>query len=82
MLKSETSTKLLHVLIQNARATAFVEHVDPPPLDLSGTSFVSVQCTMYTSLSASVFAASLAMIPRRLHQRPTHFRLEVAGITA
>ena len=64
---SETSAKLLRVLVQNANATAFGEHVDPPPLDwkLSDKSYVSVQCTMYASLAVSVLAACLAMLGKQ-----------------
>jgi hypothetical protein len=56
---SETSAKLLRVLVQNANATAFGQHVDPSPLDwkLSDKGYVSVQCTMYASLAVSVLAA-------------------------
>ena len=94
---SETSAKLLRVLVQNANATAFGEHVDPPPLDwkLSDKSYVSVQCTMYASLAVSVLAACLAMLGKQwlnrydqiemrgtLIQRSRHRHRKMTGMAA
>jgi hypothetical protein len=76
---SETSTKLLRVLVQNDNATAFGQHVDPPPLDwkLSDKSYVSVQCTMYASLAVSVLAACLAMLGKQWLNR--YDQIEMCG---
>ena len=94
---TETSAKLLRVLVQNANATAFGEHVDPPPLNwkLSDDSYVSVQCTMYASLAVSVLAACLAMLGKQwlnrydqiemrgtLIQRSRHRHRKMAGMAA
>jgi hypothetical protein len=94
---SETSTKLLRVLVQNDNATAFGQHVDPPPLDwkLSDKSYVSVQCTMYASLAVSVLAACLAMLGKQwlnrydqiemrgtLIQRSRHRHRKMTGMAA
>jgi len=94
---SETSAKLLRVLVQNVNATAFGEHVDPPPLDwkLSDSSYVSVQCTMYASLAVSVLAACLAMLGKQwlnrydqiemrgtLVQRSRHRHRKMTGMAA
>jgi hypothetical protein len=94
---SETSAKLLRVLVQNANATAFEQHVDPPPLDwkLSDKSYVSVQCTMYASLAVSVLAACLAMLGKQwlnrydqvgmcgsLIQRSRHRHRKMTGMAA
>jgi hypothetical protein len=94
---SETSAKLLRILVQNANATAFGEHVDPPPLDwkLSDASYVGVQCTMYASLAVSVLAACLAMLGKQwlnrydqiemrgtLIQRSRHRHRKMTGMAA
>ena len=94
---SETSAKLLRVLVQNANATAFGEHVDPPPLDwkLSDTSYVGIQCTLYASLAVSVLAACLAMLGKQwlnrydqiemrgtLIQRSRHRHRKMTGMAA
>ena len=94
---SETSAKLLRVLVQNINATAFGEHVDPPPLDwkLSDTSYVGVQCMMYASLAVSVLAACLAMLGKQwlnrydqiemrgtLVQRSRHRHRKMTGMAA
>jgi len=94
---SETSAKLLRVLVQNANATAFGEHIDPPPLDwkLSDNSYVGVQCTMYASLAVSVLAACLAMLGKQwlnrydqiemrgtLIQRSRHRHRKMTGMAA
>ena len=94
---SETSAKLLRVLVQNANATAFGEHVDPPPLnwELSDVSYVGVQCTMYASLAVSVLAACLAMLGKQwlnrydqiemrgtLIQRSRHRHRKMTGMAA
>ena len=94
---SETSAKLLRVLVQNANATAFGEHVDPPPLDwkLLDNSYVGVQCTMYASLAVSVLAACLAMLGKQwlnrydqiemrgtLIQRSRHRHRKMTGMAA
>ena len=94
---SETSAKLLRVLVQNVNATAFGEHVDPPPLDwkLSDTSYVGVQCTLYASLAVSVLAACLAMLGKQwlnrydqiemrgtLIQRSRHRHRKMTGMAA
>ena len=94
---SETSAKLLRVLVQKANATAFGEHVDPPPLDwrLSDNSYVGVQCTMYASLAVSVLAACLAMLGKQwlnrydqiemrgtLIQRSRHRHRKMTGMAA
>jgi hypothetical protein len=75
----ETSAKLLRVLVQNANATAFGQHVDPPPLDwkLSDKSYVSVQRTMYASLAVSVLAACLAMLGKQWLNR--YDQIEMRG---
>jgi len=93
----ETSAKLLRVLVQNANATAFEEHVDPPPLDwkLSDNSYVGVQCMMYASLAVSVLAACLAMLGKQwlnrydqiemrgtLTQRSRHRHRKMTGMAA
>ena len=59
---TETTAKLIRVLIQNATATPFGEYVDPPPLDrkLLDNGYVGVQYTMYASLAVSVLAACIA----------------------
>lgn len=64
---TETTAKLLRVLVQNTNASAFGEHVDPPSLDwkLSDNSYIGVQCTMYASLAVSVLAACLAMLGKQ-----------------
>jgi hypothetical protein len=76
---SETSAKLLHVLVQNTNATAFGQHVDPPPLDwkLSDKSYVSIQRTMYASLAVSVLAACLAMLGKQWLNR--YDQIEMRG---
>ena len=76
---AQTSAKLLRVLVQNANATAFGEHVDPPPLkwQLSDTSYISVQCTMYASLAVSVLAACLAMLGKQWLNR--YDQIEMRG---
>ena len=94
---TETSAKLLRILVQNANATAFGEHVDPPSLDwkLSDNSYVSVQCTMYASLAVSVLAACLAMLGKQwlnrydqiemrgtLIQRSRHRHRKMTGMAA
>ena len=94
---TETSAKLLRVLVQNANATAFEEHVNPPPLDwkLSDNSYVGVQCTMYASLAVSVLAACLAMLGKQwlnrydqiemrgtLIQRSRHRHRKMTGMAA
>ena len=94
---TETSAKLLRVLVQNVNATAFAEHVDPPPLDwkLSDNSYVGVQCTMYASLAVSVLAACLAMLGKQwlnrydqiemrgtLIQRSRHRHRKMTGMAA
>jgi len=94
---SETSAKLLRILVQNANATAFGEHVDPPPLDwkLADNSYVGVQCMMYASLAVSVLAACLAMLGKQwlnrydqiemrgtLIQRSRHRHRKMTGMAA
>jgi hypothetical protein len=94
---SETSAKLLRVLVKNANAIAFGQHVDPPPLDwkFSDRSYVSVQCTMYASLAVSVLAACLAMLGKQwlnrydqiemrgsLIQRSRHRHRKMTGMAA
>jgi hypothetical protein len=94
---SETSAKLLRVLVKNANTSAFGQHVDPPPLDwkFSDRSYVSVQCTMYASLAVSVLAACLAMLGKQwlnrydqiemrgsLIQRSRHRHRKMTGMAA
>jgi hypothetical protein len=94
---SETSAKLLRVLVQNANATAFGQHVDPPPLDwkLSDKSYVSVQCAVCAGLAVSVLAACLAMLGKQwlnrydqiemrgsLIQRSRHRHRKMTGMAA
>ena len=94
---TETTAKLLRVLVQNANATAFGEHVDPPPLNwkLSDTSYIGVQCMMYASLAVSVLAACLAMLGKQwlnrydqiemrgtLIQRSRHRHRKMTGMAA
>ena len=94
---TETSAKLLRVLVQNANATAFGEHVDPPPVNwqLTDDSYVGIQCAMYASLAVSVLAACLAMLGKQwlnrynqvemrgtLIQRSRHRHRKMTGMAA
>ena len=94
---TETSAKLLRVLVQNANATAFGDHVDPPPVNwqLTDDSYVGIQCAMYASLAVSVLAACLAMLGKQwlnrynqvemrgtLIQRSRHRHRKMTGMAA
>jgi hypothetical protein len=72
---SRTSARLLWLLIQNAIATAFGEHINPPPL--LDKSHIGVWYTMYTSLAVSVLAACLAMLGKQGLSR--HGQIEMQG---